>query len=218
MCKETARMFLWPLALISMVLLVGCSESDRREADAVVRQPPPVVQPALDSGSPAPVPEPAGLHFVVDKSERKLYVLRGGDTVRVEPVAVGMADHPTPVGEWKLYRVDWNPDWTPPPGEDWTEDKEPQPPGSPENPMGRARLVFQMPYTIHGTKQRSSLGKAVSHGSIRVANDAVVELGRMLMEAGGAQKPESFYQEVAANPHRMRQVQLPNPTPITVKP
>ena len=167
--------------------------------------------------APPPVDSLSGLHFVVDISDRKLYVLRGQDTVRTEPVAVGMEDHPTPTGEWRIHRVDWNPDWTPPPGQDWTEDKEPQPPGAPANPMGRARLVFQMPYTIHGTKENASLGKAVSHGSIRVANTAVVELGHMLMDAAGAQKPETFYQDVATNRKEMRQVDLPNPVPIKVQ-
>jgi lipoprotein-anchoring transpeptidase ErfK/SrfK len=130
---------------------------------------------------------------------------------------VGMKDHPTPTGEWTLHRVDWNPDWTPPPGEDWTEDKEKQPPGSPENPMGRARLVFQMPYTIHGTKDRASLGTAESHGSIRVANETVIALGKLIMEEGGAQKPASFFEDVAANRKVMRQVDIPRPIPIRVQ-
>ena len=204
---------------LAALFITACAEENQPSERAAARPPvPSVAQPTGDTlPSPSAV-RSSNLHFVVDKSERKLYVLRAGDTIRVEPVAVGMADHPTPTGEWKLHRVDWNPDWTPPPGEDWTEDKEPQPPGSAENPMGRARLVFQMPYTIHGTKEHSSLGKAVSHGSIRVDNKVVVELGRLLMEEGGAQKPESFFQDVSANRKRMRQVPLPNPTPITVKP
>lgn len=207
----------WRLGLCFLAIS-GCVVEDEREppkAEQPAAQPVARVQPDTARVAPAPA---SNLHFIVDKSERKLYIMRGGDTVRIEPVAVGMADHPTPEGEWKLHRVDWNPDWTPPPGEDWTEDKEAQPPGSAENPMGRARLVFQMPYTIHGTKERASLGKAVSHGSIRVDNKAVVELGRMLMDAAGAEKPASFYEDVAANRKKMRQVQLPNPVPITVKP
>jgi hypothetical protein len=83
--------------------------------------------------------------------------------------------------------------------------------------MGRARLVFQMPYTIHGTREKQSLGTAQSHGSIRVANEAVVELGRMIMEEGGAAKPESFYMEVVNNRKEMRQVEIPNPIPIVIR-
>ena len=206
-----------PVLLMVSMAAVGCvvedsSDTDQPQSQQTAPAPPPTTMPA-----PPPVDSLSGLHFVVDISDRKLYVLRGQDTVRTEPVAVGMEDHPTPTGDWRIHRVDWNPDWTPPPGQDWTEDKEPQPPGAPANPMGRARLVFQMPYTIHGTKENASLGKAVSHGSIRVANTAVVELGRMVMEAAGAQKPETFYQEVANNRKEMRQVDLPNPVPIKVQ-
>jgi murein L,D-transpeptidase YcbB/YkuD len=206
--------------LLSTTLMVGACVVEDDAADDQAQSSQPAPAPQAPSTPPIqPLPDSSGgLHFIVDISDRKLYVVRGQDTVRTEPVAVGMEDHPTPTGEWKLHRVDWNPDWTPPPGQEWTEDKEPQPPGSPQNPMGRARLVFQMPYTIHGTKENASLGKAVSHGSIRVANAAVVELGRMLMDAAGAQKPESFYQDVAAKRKEMRQVDLPNPVPITVRP
>lgn len=195
----------------------ACAVDNDSEEDATPAQAAPPSQPAA-MPAPGPVVDSANLvRFVVDISDRKLYVLRGQDTLRTDPVAVGMGDHPTPTGEWKLHRVDWNPDWTPPPGEDWTEDKEPQDPGAPLNPMGRARLVFNMPYTIHGTKDRASLGKAESHGSIRVANETVIALGKLIMQEGGAPKPESFFQQVDANRKKMEQVEIPNPIPITVQ-
>lgn len=197
--------------LLATAAMSGCVVESNDDTDTNT----PPAQPA--SAQPQPQPAPvSNLQFVVDISDRKLYVLRGSDTLRSDPVAVGTRDHPTPTGEWKINRVDWNPDWTPPPGEEWTEDKEKQPPGSPENPMGRARLVFQPPYTIHGTKERASLGKAESHGSIRVANETVIALGRLIMEEGGAPKPESFFQEVDKNRKEMRQVEIPNPIPIRV--
>ncbi len=74
-----------------------------------------------------------------------------------------------------------------------------------------------MPYTIHGTKDRESLGTAESHGSIRVANETVIALGKLIMKEGGAVKPESFFTEVAANRKEMRQVEIPNPIPIKVQ-
>ena len=134
-----------PVLLMVSMAAVGCvvedsSDTDQPQSQQTAPAPPPTTMPA-----PPPVDSLSGLHFVVDISDRKLYVLRGQDTVRTESVAVGMEDHPTPTGDWRIHRVDWNPDWTPPPGQDWTEDKEPQPPGAPANPMGRARLVFQMP-------------------------------------------------------------------------
>jgi lipoprotein-anchoring transpeptidase ErfK/SrfK len=207
-------------ALALAAAVIGCTVDDATEEETPA--PAPVSQPAATPAPATPTmpagPDSlAGLHFIVDISDRKLYVLSAQDTLRTEDVAVGTQKHPTPTGEWTINRVDWNPDWTPPPGEEWTEDKEPQPPGSPENPMGRARLVFQPPYTIHGTKERQSLGKAASHGSIRVANEVVVQLGRMIMAAGGAPKPESFFQEVQANRKEMHKVDIPRPIPIRVQ-
>jgi lipoprotein-anchoring transpeptidase ErfK/SrfK len=204
------------------VLLGACIVDDADEqtepAEMTVEpvQPAPQPMPPVDTMMFADTMGGA-MRFVVDISDRKLYVMRGGDTIRTEAVAVGMSDHPTPTGQWTIHQVDWNPDWTPPPGEEWTEDAEPQPPGSPENPMGRARLIFNMPYTIHGTDELQSLGKAASHGSIRVANEAVVELGRMIMDAGGATRPESFFQQVRTNRTQMHPVEIPRPIPVTVQ-
>ncbi len=204
----------WLLPALACGVMAACTTEDSTD-DAAPAPLPPVAAPAPPV-TIAPV-DSAGLRFLVDISDRMLYVIKAQDTLRRDPVAVGMKDHPTPTGEWTLSRVDWNPDWTPPPGEDWTEDKEKQPPGSPKNPMGRARLVFQMPYTIHGTKDRESLGTAESHGSIRVANETVIALGKMIMEEGGATKPASFFDEVAANRKEMRQVEIPRPIPIRVQ-
>jgi lipoprotein-anchoring transpeptidase ErfK/SrfK len=210
------------LIILSAFSAAACRakmNEDNDTAPAQAQAPAPAPAPVAPSTpATAIVPDSLnGIHFVVDISERKLYVMRNDDTLRTEPVAVGKPSHPTPTGEWKINRVDWNPDWTPPPGEDWTEDKEPQPPGAAKNPMGRARLVFNPPYTVHGTKEHDSLGDNVSHGSIRVANAAVVELGRLVMAAGGAAQPESFYQDVTANRTTMRQIDIPNPVPITVR-
>jgi lipoprotein-anchoring transpeptidase ErfK/SrfK len=212
------RLFTTMIAAAACVSTAGCKlDINKDDDDDRSRHETP-------AQAPAPAPAPAAavdtanqLRFLVDKSDRMLYVIRAQDTLRRDPVAIGMPDHPTPTGSWEINRVDWNPDWTPPPGEDWTEDKDPQPPGSPKNPMGRARLVFSPPYTIHGTREKQSLGKAASHGSIRVANETVLQLARLVMDEGGAPRPESFYMDVDANRSRMQQVDLPKPVPITVQ-
>jgi lipoprotein-anchoring transpeptidase ErfK/SrfK len=49
--------------------------------------------------------------------------------------------------------------------------------GGPENPLGaRAIYLGDTLYRIHGTNEPWTLGKAVSSGCIRMANDDVVEL------------------------------------------
>lgn len=186
--------------LLPLLLIISCAEGENSQPD-----PEQAVQPKKK--------EPR-ISILVDTSARELAVIKDSDTLRKYPIAVGMAKYPTPLGDFKISRIDFNPDWTPPSGE-WAEDEEYKKPGSPGNPMGRARIVYQMPYTIHGTKDINSLGEAESHGSIRMANNHVIELARLIMKESGTEKPESWYNEVLADSTKMVQVKLENEIALT---
>lgn len=160
--------------------------------------------------------EAGEVRFVVDKSDREVRVFRGDEQIRTHDVAVGSSEHETPTGEWTFDRVDLNPEWIPPDSE-WAEDRERKAPGAPGNPMGRARLVFNMPYTIHGTDNLDSLGKAVSHGSIRVANENVIPLAELLLKAGGAWEGEQWFRKMAENRNEEYQIELPEDVRIEVQ-
>lgn len=162
-------------------------------------------------------PELQNLRFLVDISDRELRLLNGDRLMRRHPVAVGTEKWPTPTGSWEIHQVDLNPEWVPPKSEEWAEDRERKAPGAPDNPMGRARLVYRMPNTIHGTDNLDSLGKAASHGSIRVANDVVVQLAEMLLKAGGAWEGEQWFQQKTQNRNQEHQIELPDPVPIVVQ-
>lgn len=58
------------------------------------------------------------------------------------------------------------------------------PPG-PANPMGRAKVKVLPLYYLHGTPDSASIGKAVSHGCIRLRNSDVLTLADLML-AGGA--------------------------------
>lgn len=161
-------------------------------------------------------PQPQ-IQLLLDISDRTVYVIRQGDTEKKYAVAVGMGKYPTPTGEFKIHKVDWNPDWNPPSG-DWADDKEPKKPGEKGNPMGRARLVYQMPYTLHGTKDVESLGKAESHGSVRMANADVIELGKLLMKEGGSDKDEAWVEKALQDSTSMYSTDLKMPIPLTNRP
>lgn len=158
------------------------------------------------------------LKFLVDLSDRELRLMQGDQVMRTHQVAVGTEEWPTPTGSWELHRVDINPEWIPPKEEEWAEDEERKAPGDPENPMGKARLVYKMPNTIHGTDELNSLGKASSHGSIRVANEVVVQLAEMLLKAGGAWEGPQWFQQMLQNETREYGIDLPQPVPIEVQP
>lgn len=152
--------------------------------------------------------------IVIDTSDKQLRVIKGGDTVANYPISVGTAKYPTPIGDFKIHQIDFNPNWTPPEG-DWAKNKKPAKPGSASNPMGRARVIYQMPYTIHGTKDLNSLGEAESHGSVRMANDQVIELARLIMQETGTVKPESWFQQTLADSTKMISVKLNRTVSLT---
>jgi lipoprotein-anchoring transpeptidase ErfK/SrfK len=152
--------------------------------------------------------------IIIDTSDKQLRVIKGTDTVKTYPISVGTAKYPTPIGNFRIHQIDFNPNWTPPEG-DWAKNKKPEKPGSAKNPMGRARIVYQMPYTIHGTKDLNSLGEAESHGSVRMANNDVIELARLIMQETGTIKPESWYQEVLTDSTKMISVDLMRAVSLT---
>ncbi len=157
------------------------------------------------------------LRFVVDISDRKIRAYAGDELKATHDVAVGTEEWPTPTGSWEFHRVDLNPEWNPPKSEEWAEDEEQQAPGSADNPMGHARLVYRMPNSVHGTDDLDSLGKAASHGSIRVANDVVIELAEMLLKAGGSWEGPRWFQQMTEKRTEEYQIPLERKIPIEVQ-
>ncbi|WP_020615433.1 L,D-transpeptidase [Paenibacillus daejeonensis] len=97
----------------------------------------------------------ANYRIIVDLSDRRLYLLDGNTVVRGFPVAIGKMLTKTPTGEFKIVN------------------KQPNPGG----PFGAYWMGLSKPhYGIHGTNDPASIGRAVSHGCIRMYNEDVVEL------------------------------------------
>lgn len=211
--KLLGKQSLFSLAVIGM-LATGCvveENDDGAAATSQTQQPAPSAQPA-----PAPAVKP-DLRIEVSLTERKLYVYKNDQPVGSFPVAVGSKEWPTPTGEWTIGQVVFNPRWVPPKEESWAKDEKIAEPGDPDNPLGVVQLVYNPPNTIHGTNEPQSLGKAVSHGSIRVSNEAGVELAKQIMQAGGANKDDAFVQQALSNRKERVDVDIPNPIPLVVK-
>jgi lipoprotein-anchoring transpeptidase ErfK/SrfK len=156
------------------------------------------------------------MRLEVDLSAKQLTAYDGDQRIATYRIAIGSQQWPTQTGQWEVKQVVWNPEWIPPKEERWAEDKDPKAPGAPDNPLGRAQLVYDPPRTVHGTNDPSSIGKAVSHGSIRMANADIIGLARRVMEMAGAPKDDSFYQQVAQNRTQKVIVDLPQRVPIRV--
>ena len=187
----------------------GCTADDTDDADADARA-------QQTSRAEAERQRAARqLRLEVDIASRQLNVYQGQRRVATHPVAVGSAEWPTPTGEWTIGQVILNPRWIPP-EESWAEDDSIAEPGDPDNPLGRAQLVYRAPNSIHGTQDTASLGKAVSHGSIRVSNEVALELARMVIEAGGANPDAGLFERARNTPTERIEVAIPNPVPIKV--
>ncbi len=169
---------------------------------------------ALTMGAATAVPL-ADLRLEVDLAARKLYVIKGDRRLATHPVAVGSPEWPTKTGEWNVTQVVFNPEWIPP-DETWAEQKERRAPGDPKNPLGAAQLVYDPPRTIHGTNEPASIGKAVSHGSIRLSNAVILQLARQALEEGGVPKDDAWLQRVQANRTQKEVVDLARQIPIRV--
>lgn len=104
----------------------------------------------------------------IDVSERTLSVYGGDDQlIKTYRVAVGMAAHPTPIGNFRIINKAKNPTWNPPDSA-WAAGMGPVPPG-PGNPLGTRWMGLNSPgIGIHGTPAPSSIGTAASHGCIRM--------------------------------------------------
>jgi len=138
----------------------------------------------------------AELRLEIDISERELQVLEDGNVIETYSVSVGDDEYPTPRGNFSIRKVIWNPAWVPPDSK-WARKKTAKAPGDPDNPMKRVKMFFKEPdYYIHGSDDEDSLGRAESHGCIRMSPEDVTRLGQLVMAHGGKPMPEPWYRRI----------------------
>src|SRR5215469_900794 len=105
---------------------------------------------------------------VVSLEDRKLALVEDGQVKKIYPVAVGKPSTPSPVGTFTIERRVANPVYH-------HEGKTVQP--GPGNPVGTRWMGLSVKgYGIHGTNAPKSIGKAASHGCIRMAKADLEEL------------------------------------------
>lgn len=124
--------------------------------------------------SPDPIAETA---LVIDLSDRRVYVYHWDQLHTSFPVAIGRGGWETPVGEFEVIQMIRDPSWRNP----FTG--EVAPPGG-SNPLGVRWIGFWTDGTnyigFHGTPNEDSVGRAASHGCVRMYNRDVVQLFEMV--------------------------------------
>ncbi len=116
--------------------------------------------------------EPPARQVIVSIPDRKLALIENGEVTRIFAVAVGKASTPSPAGSFRIVSRVSNPTY-------YHEGKI-VPPG-PANPVGTRWMgLSEQGYGIHGTNAPSSIGKAASHGCIRMARADLEQLFAMV--------------------------------------
>ena len=136
----------------------------------------------------------------------KLVVYEGDRVVKTYPIAVGMPGFICPRGSSRSPTPNGTPGGPPRPIANGRRTKKKTPPG-PTNPMGRVRLFFLPLYFIHGTPAGESIGGTpASHGCIRMLNEDVIALARLLHERAAPQISAAELARLSArwgNPRRV---------------
>jgi hypothetical protein len=114
----------------------------------------------------------SGMVIVVSIPDKRLALLKDGHVVKEYTVAVGRAVTPSPSGQFTIVNRVVNPAYY---GKGFIV-----PPGR-KNPVGdRWMGLSDKGYGIHGTNAPSSIGKAASHGCIRMRKHDVEQLFEMV--------------------------------------
>lgn len=132
--------------------------------------------------------QPVGAKIVVDKSDQVLRVLdKQGRLVAQFQATMGSKYDPLPIGTWKVNGPSYNPPFHYNPDLFWDakdDAKKAKLPPGPNGPVGVVWLdLSKEHYGIHGTPEPSTIGRAESHGCIRLTNWDAARLA-LIVKAG----------------------------------
>jgi lipoprotein-anchoring transpeptidase ErfK/SrfK len=121
----------------------------------------------------------------VDKPKRLVRAFAEGDKlVAVYPASIGSEEKPAPSGTFKIVAIARNPTYVYDPEFQFkgvkAKEKFTVPPG-PNNPVGAVWMSLnEKSYGIHGTPDPETVGKAASHGCVRLTNWDALALAAMV--------------------------------------
>ena len=125
--------------------------------------------------------ETDGARVVVNFPAYRLYLYHGPELIKTYRIGIGMKSFQPVFGEMLAPQIIYNPSWTPP-DSPWARGRKRTRPNQRGNPLGRVKLPLYGDYLIHGGARPSDLGRAVSHGCVRMLNVDVLDLSRRIAE------------------------------------
>lgn len=153
-------------------LFALCWQSDVSVAANVESGPIVEIITEFTSAADAVSPEPAWVEISLNQHRATLY--RGSSEIKKYPIAIGREGWETPLGDFHVFQMLRDPNWKHPlNGKIFRA-------GHPQNALGHYWIGFwtdgDSAIGFHGTPHRKSVGKASSHGCIRMYERDVEEL------------------------------------------
>jgi len=142
------------------------------------------------------------LRLVLNIPASRLDVYEHGVHTHSYAVSAGTRQFPTPVGHYNVREIIWNP-WWHPPSSKWAREEKAAPPG-PYNPMGRIKINFANLLYIHGTQWEDHLGAAASHGCVRIGDDDLIELAKIIHKYRTPRVDDELLATLMENRHMTR--------------
>ncbi len=205
------RFFIGIVLLTSIVAFslpaLAASNKYHREREQIT----PVTAPPQET-TPAVEPTPT-VSIEVNIPATELILFENGKPLMIKPVAIGQGVYPTPEQESQITKIEWNPWWYPPPDAPWAKNDKVTPPG-PGNPLGLVKMPLSDAILFHGTNQEKSVGRAASHGCMRMLNNDVVEMAWYLQHHFSSKNDPGLRDLYKKNTKTTYVVELDTPVPV----
>lgn len=181
---------LLPFTVALLCGVLGLAPAARARRAHPLPPPAPAISDAVAlSRVPTSLRQQGGIQLVLDRHHRQLLVLDSGVLLRRFPAAVGTVGWETPAGSFQVLEKQVDPVWEHP------GSGRRLPPGG-ANPLGSRWIGFHRDCTprqawdgerylsvsgctmagFHGTPHRWTVGRAVSHGCVRLYDEDVQEV------------------------------------------
>lgn len=155
------------LAAVAGLVVILAAPASGQSPDAVAHD-------QTSTNGQAPATAVAKREIVVSLKDRKLALVEDGQVKKVYTVAVGKPSTPSPVGTFTIERRVANPTY---------HHNGKTVLAGPGNPVGTRWVgLSKHGYGIHGTNEPQSIGKAASHGCIRMAKADLEEFYALVAE------------------------------------
>lgn len=195
--------------LLSMIGLTQAISAESTDLAGVASTPSPDLVP---ESRPTPLEQ---LSLKINLPAARLDLFVNGRFDRSYSVAIGMPRYPTPIRDYNISHVVWNPWWIPPDSE-WAQGAEKTPPG-PGNPLGAVKMLMEDGIRIHGTNAPRSIGRASSHACLRMKADDIKELAWRIQNAYSENRSPDLLEKYEKNRRSTYWITLFETVPVNVE-